>query len=41
VRLLELIRSSATHTSSDLPEALEQAEKRLATFEQQANALSG
>jgi chromosome segregation ATPase len=39
VRLLELIRSSAQHTSADLPEALSQAERRLAAFEQQATAL--
>jgi chromosome segregation ATPase len=41
VRLLELIRSSAEHTGSDLPAALEEAERRLQAFEQQANALSG
>jgi len=41
IRLLELIRSSATHSNSDLPAALEQAERRLAAFEQQASALSG
>ena len=40
VRLLELIRSSAEHSASDLPEALSQAERRLTAFEQQANALS-
>ena len=39
VRLLELIRSSAEHTRSDLPDALGQAERRLVAFEQQATAL--
>jgi chromosome segregation ATPase len=39
VRLLELIRSSAEHTRSDLPEALAQAEHRLVAFEQQASSL--
>lgn len=41
VRLLELIRSSAEHSGKDLPEALGEAERRLAAFEQQANALRG
>ncbi len=36
VRLLELIRSSAEHSGSDLPQALEQAERRLVAFEQRA-----
>jgi len=40
VRLLELIRSSAEHSGRDLPEALAQAERRLESFEQQANSLS-
>ena len=40
VRLLELIRSSAEHSGRDLPEALNQAEHRLAAFEQQANTLA-
>lgn len=39
VRLLELIRSSAEHTGSDLPQAIEQAEQRLATFRDQARTL--
>lgn len=39
VRLLELIRSSAEHSGADLPQALDQAERRLTAFEQQANAL--
>jgi uncharacterized phage infection (PIP) family protein YhgE len=39
VRLLELIRSSAEHTGSDLPQAIEQAEQRLVTFRDQASAL--
>jgi len=39
VRLLELIRSSADHGKTDLPDALGQAEQRLAAFEQQARAL--
>ncbi|MEO6387028.1 MAG: ATPase [Croceibacterium sp.] len=41
VRLLELIRSSAEHGKSDIPQALDQAERRLAAFEQQAQALHG
>ena len=40
VRLLELIRSSAEHSGRDLPEALGQAEQRLVTFREQAQALS-
>lgn len=40
VRLLELIRSSAEHSGSDLPAALSRAEERLTAFQQQANALS-
>jgi len=40
VRLLELIRSSAEHSGSDLPEALSQAESRLVAFEQQAQSLA-
>jgi hypothetical protein len=40
VRLLELIRSSATHTAADLPQALAGAEQRLRAFEQQAGALA-
>jgi hypothetical protein len=40
VRLLELIRSSATHTAADLPQALAGAEQRLLAFEQQAGALA-
>lgn len=40
VRLLELIRSSAEHSGSDLPEALNRAEARLTSFQQQAHALS-
>ncbi|HYD25242.1 MAG TPA: ATPase [Croceibacterium sp.] len=39
VRLLELIRSSAEHGNTDLPQALGQAERRLSAFEQQAQAL--
>ncbi len=39
VRLLELIRASSEHSGSDLPQAMSQAETRLAAFEQQANAL--
>lgn len=39
VRLLELIRASAEHGNADLPQALSQAEQRLAAFEQQTQAL--
>jgi chromosome segregation ATPase len=39
VRLLELIRASAEHSGTDLPQALGQAEARLTQFEQQAKAL--
>jgi chromosome segregation ATPase len=39
VRLLELIRSSAEHTGSGLPQAIEHAEQRLVTFRDQASAL--
>jgi len=39
VRLLELIRSSAEHGNTDLPQALSQAERRLVAFEQQTQAL--
>jgi chromosome segregation ATPase len=39
VRLLELIRASAEHSGSDLPQAISAAEARLATFERQAGAL--
>jgi DNA repair exonuclease SbcCD ATPase subunit len=39
VRLLELIRSSAEHTGSGLPHAIEHAEQRLLTFRDQATAL--
>ena len=39
VRLLELIRSSAEHGNTDLPQALSQAERRLAAFEQQTQTL--
>ena len=41
VRLLELIRSSAEHTGSDLPQALAQAEQRLTSFKEQAATLHG
>ncbi len=40
VRLLELIRSSAEHTGSDLPGALDQAERRLEAFGGRAEALT-
>jgi hypothetical protein len=39
VRLLELIRASAEHGSTDLPQAMNEAEARLAAFERQAAAL--
>jgi hypothetical protein len=39
VRLLELIRASAEHSGTDLPQAMGEAEKRLAAFERQAVAL--
>src|SRR5690606_29708968 len=39
VRLLELIRASAEHSGTDLPQAMSEAERRLAAFEQQAAAL--
>lgn len=39
VRLLELIRSSAEHGNTDLPQALGQAERRLAAFEEQTRSL--
>jgi hypothetical protein len=39
VRLLELIRASAEHGSKDLPQAMSEAETRLAAFERQATAL--
>lgn len=41
VRLLELIRASAEHGSVNLPQALGEAEARLAAFERQAGALQG
>jgi hypothetical protein len=40
VRLLELIRSSADHTGTDLPAAIGQAEARLSAFEGHARSLS-
>jgi hypothetical protein len=39
VRLLELIRASAEHTGTDLPQAMDQAQRRLSAFEQQATGL--
>lgn len=39
VRLLELIRSSAEHSGTALPKAIEQAEQRLAAFQEQAGSL--
>jgi hypothetical protein len=39
VRLLELIRSSADHTGTDLPSAIGQAEARLSAFESHARSL--
>src|SRR5690606_28368546 len=39
VRLLELIRASAEHTGTDLPQALDQAQRRLTAFESQATGL--
>jgi hypothetical protein len=39
VRLLELIRASAEHGATDLPQAISSAEARLAAFERQAGAL--
>jgi chromosome segregation ATPase len=39
VRLLELIRASAEHSGTDLPQAISAAEMRLAAFERQAGAL--
>ncbi len=41
VRLLELIRASAEHGGTDLPQAISEAEARLAAFERQAGALQG
>lgn len=39
VRLLELIRSSAEHSGTHLPQALSEAEQRLAAFERQSASL--
>ncbi len=39
VRLLELIRASAEHGNTDLPQSLAQAEQKLVAFEAQAHAL--
>lgn len=39
VRLLELIRSSAEHSGTALPKAIEQAEQQLTAFHEQANSL--
>ena len=41
VRLLELIRASSEHSGTDLPQAISEAEARLAAFERQAGALQG